>query len=78
MLLIESGFCKLTTVNIIASNKQNLDVVLLCIPSLFGLVKFGQELSGLVLVWYNLVCYVRFWFGMGEFGLVWLRSVSYG
>ena len=48
----------LTRVNRIASNKQTLDMVLLCIPSQFGLVKFGWELSGLV------------WFGVVEFGLV--------
>ena len=48
----------MTRVNRIASNKPELDIVLLCIPSQFGLVKFGLELSGLV------------WFGMDEFGLV--------
>ena len=43
-----------------ASNKEKLDMVLLCILSQFGLVIFGWELSGLV------------WFGMVEFefGLV--------
>ena len=42
------------------------EVVLLCILSQFELVKFGWELSGLVL------------FGMDEFGLVQMRSVWYG
>ena len=42
------------------------EVVLLCILSQFELVKFGWELSGLVL------------FGMDEFGLVQLISVWYG
>ena len=42
------------------------EVVLLCILSQFELVKFGWELSGLVL------------FGMDEFGLVQLSSVWYG
>ena len=37
-------------------------MVLLCILSQFGLVKFGWELSGLV------------WFGMDEFGLVQLKD----
>ena len=46
-----------------ACDQQKLDMVLLCIPSQFGLVKFGWELSGLV------------WFGMDEFGLVQLSSV---
>ena len=41
-------------------------MVLLCILSQFGLVKFGWELYGLV------------WFGMDEFGLVQLSSVWYG
>ena len=41
-------------------------MVLLCILSQFGLVKFGCELSGMV------------WFGMDEFGLVQLSSVWYG
>jgi len=35
-------------------------MVLLCIPSQFGMVKFGWDFSGLV------------WFGVDEFGLVWL------
>ena len=51
--------------------KQKLDMVLLCMPSQFGLVKFGWELSGLV-------CVGIIWFGMDEFGLVWLSSVWYG
>ena len=42
------------------------ELVLLCILSQFWLVKFGWELSGLVL------------FGMDEFGLVQLISVWYG
>ena len=41
-------------------------MVLLCILSQFGLVKFGWESSSLV------------WFGMDEFGLVRLSSVWYG
>ena len=57
--------------SIIASNKPKLDMVLLCIPSQFGLVKYGWELSGLV--WFYINC-----FGMDEFGLVWLSSVWYG
>ena len=48
----KSQFCKMTRANTRASNKQKLDMVLLCILSQFGLVKFGWELSGLV------------WFGM--------------
>ena len=56
----------MTRVNRIASTKPELDMVLLCIPSQFGLVKFGWELSGLV------------WFGMDEFGLVQLSLVWYG
>ena len=50
----------------IVSSKQKSDMVLLCILSQFGLVKFGSELSGLV------------WFGMDVFGLVQLISVWYG
>ena len=46
-----------------ANNKDKLDMVLLCILSQFGLVKFGWELSGLV------------WFGMDVFGLVQLSLV---
>ena len=61
----------MTRVNGIASNKQKLDMVLLCMPSQFGLVKFGWELSGLV-------CVGIIWFGMDEFGLVWLSSDWYG
>ena len=57
--------------NRIASNKQKLDMVLLCIPNQFGLVKFGWELSGLV--WFGII-----WFGVDEFGLVWLSSVWCG
>ena len=52
----------MTRANTSASNKQKLDMVLLCILSQFGLVKFGWELFGLV------------WFGMDEFGLVWLSN----
>ena len=61
----------MTRTNRIPSNKQKLDMVLLCIPSQFGLVKFGWELSGLV--WFGIIL-----FGMDEFGLVWLSLVSYG
>ena len=43
-------------------------MVLLCIPSQFGLVKFDWELSGLG--WFG-----KIWFGMDKFGLVWLSSV---
>ena len=57
--------------NRIASNKPKLDMVLLCIPSQFGLVKFGWELSGLV--WFDII-----WCGMDEFGLVELSSDWYG
>ena len=65
--LSNSQFCKMTRANKRASNnKDKLDMVLLCILSQFGLVKFGWELSGLV------------WFGMDEFGLVQLSSVWYG
>ena len=53
----------MTRVNLIASNKQNLDMVQLCIPSQIGLVKFSWELSGLV--WFGIIC-----FGVDEFGLV--------
>ena len=49
-----------------SNNKDKLDMVLLCILSQFGLVKFGWELSGLV------------WFGMDVFGLVQLSSDWYG
>ena len=49
--------------NRIASSKPKLDKVLLCIPSQFGLVKFGWELSGLV--WFDII-----WCGMDEFGVV--------
>ena len=58
-------------VNRIASNQPKLDMVRLCIPSQFGLVKFGWELSGLV-------CFGKTWFGIDEFGLVWLSSDWYG
>ena len=53
--------------NRIASNKQKLDMVLLCMPSQFGLDKLGWELSGLV-------CIGIIWFGINEFDLVWLSS----
>ena len=53
----------MTRVNRIASNKPKLDMVLLCIPSQFGLVKFGWELSGLV--WFDII-----WFGVDEYDLV--------
>ena len=62
----KSQFCKVTRANTRASNKEKLDMVLLCILSQFGLVKFGWELSGLV------------WFGMDVFGLVQLSSDWYG
>ena len=71
--VINSVFCKMTKVNRVASNKQKLDMVLLCIPSQFRLVKFGWELSGLVwfgLLWLSLFWYRLVWFGMYEFGLV--------
>ena len=42
-------------------------MVLLCIPSNFGLVKFSWKLCGLV--WFPI------WFGVDEFGLLWLSSV---
>ena len=61
----------MTRVNRIASNKKKLDMVLLCIPSQFGLVIFCWELSGLV--WFG-----KTWFGIDEFGLVWLSSDWYG
>ena len=51
----------MTRVSKIASNKQKLDMVLLCILSQFGLVKFSWELSGLV--WFGIIC-----FGVDEFG----------
>ena len=51
--------------NRIVSNKQKLDMVLLCMPSQFVLVKFGWELSGLV-------CIGIIRFGTDEFALVWL------
>ena len=51
----------MTRVNRIAKNKQKLDMVLLCTPSQFGLVKFGWKLSALV-------CFGIIWFGMDEFG----------
>ena len=50
----------------IVSSKQKSDMVLLCILSQFGLVKFGWESSGFV------------WFGMDELSLVQLGSVRYG
>ena len=58
-------------VNRKASNKQKLDMVLLCMPSQFGLATFGWELSGLV-------CNGIIWFGTDEFGLVWLSLDWYG
>ena len=61
----------MTKVNRIVSNKQKLDMVLLCIPSQFGLVKFGWELSGLV--WFGII-----WFGVDKFGLVWMSLVWCG
>ena len=57
--------------NRIATNKPKLDMVLLYIPSQFGLIKFGCELSGLV--WFDII-----WCGMDEFGLLWLSLVWYG
>ena len=54
----------MTRLNRIASNKPELDMVLLGIPSQFGLVKFCWELSGFV--WFDTI-----WFGVDEFGLVW-------
>ena len=62
---------KITRVNRIESNKQKLDLVLLCMPSQFELVKFGWELSGLV-------CIGVIWLGMDEFGMVWLSLDWYG
>ena len=61
----------MTKMNRKASNKQKLDMVLLCIPSQFGLVIFVWELFGLV--WFG-----KIWIGMDEFGLVWLSSDLYG
>ena len=61
----------MTRANTRASNKQKLDMVLLCILSQFGLVKFGWEWSNLF--WFGII-----WFGMYEFGLVWLSSDWYG
>ena len=70
MSVINSVFCKMTRLNRIASSKQILDMVLLCLTSQFGFV-FGWELS--CLVWF-----VIFWFGVVEFGLVWLSLIWYG
>ena len=56
----------MTKVSRIAANKPKLDMILLCISSQFGLVKFGWELSDL------------FWFGAVKFGLVWMSLVWYG
>jgi len=53
-----TNLSKMSRVDRIASDQQKLDMVLLCMPSQFGLVKLGWELSGLV------------WFGVVEFGLV--------
>ena len=61
----------MTRMNRKASNKQTLDMVLLCILSQFGLVIFVWELFGLV--WFG-----KIWVGMDEFGLVWLSSDLYG
>ena len=61
----------MTRVNLIASNKQKLDMVQLCIPSQFGLVKFGWKLSGLA--WHGII-----WVGVDEFGFVCLSSGLYG
>ena len=66
MSLNKSQFSKMTRANTRASNKEKLDMVLLCILSQFGLVKFGWELSCLV------------WFVMDEFGLLQLSLVWYG
>ena len=76
MSVSPSQLCKMTRVNRIASNKPELDMVLLCIPSQFGLVKFGWELSGLV--WFCII-----WFGVDEFGLadsglLWMSLVWFG
>ena len=69
----------MTRANTRASNKEKLDMVLLCILSQFGLVKFGWELSGLV--WFGMDEFglVQLnWFGMDEFGLVWMSLVLCG
>ena len=58
----------MTRANTRASNKEKLDMVLLCILSQFGLVIFGWELS--CLVWFDII-----WFGMVEFDLVWMILV---
>ena len=63
----------MTRVNRIASNKPELDIVLLCIPSQFGL-----GIVWLCLVWMSLVWCGWVWFGMDEFDWVWLILVWYG
>ena len=82
----------MTRVNRIASNKQKLDMVLLCMPSQFELVKFGWELSGLVsvgIIWFGVVEFKLVWrmslvwcgwvwFGVVEFGLICMSLVWYG
>ena len=42
-------------------------MVLLCIPSKFGLVKFGWELSGLV--WFGTILFCLVWFGLVQFDM---------
>ena len=69
----ESQFCKMTRANTRASNKEKLDMVLLCILSQFGLVKFGWELSGLV--WFDIIWCGMDEFGVVEIGLVWMSLV---
>ena len=66
--LTHSWFCKMTRVDRIASNKPELDMVLPCIPSQFGL-----GIVWLCLVWFGWV-----WFGVVEFGLVWMSLVWCG
>ena len=88
----KSQFCKMTRANTRASNEQKLDMVLLCMPSQFGLVKFGWELSCLVsvgIIWFGVVEFKLVWrmslvwcgwvwFGVVEFGLICMSLVWYG
>ena len=80
MSLTKSQFSKMTRASRIESNKQKLDMVLLCIPSQFGMYEFGLVWlsSDLGLVWMSLVWCGRVRFNMDEFGLVWLSSFWYG
>ena len=60
-------FCKMTRAKKIVSSKQKSDMVLLCITS------SRRQSGSLSLVWCGWV-----WFGVDEFGWVWMSLVWYG